>query len=99
MMWDGSGTLPNLWAATLHETLSSQQQDFYVGLPEFPYGDDTYEYLRDELNRNPNLRLAVTWFRETSGPYLNIRLASADPRQVRVVQVPMRNSLLCPECP
>jgi len=98
MMWDGSGTLPNLWAATLHETLSSQQQQFYTGLPEFPYGDTTYEYIRTELNKNPDLRLAVTWFRLTSGDYLNLRLASADPRQVRVVQVPMRNSLLCPEC-
>jgi len=98
MMWDGSGTLPNLWAATLHETLSSDQQEFYRGLPEFPYGDFTYEYLREELNQNPNLRLAVTWFRPSSGDYLNLRLASADPRQVRVIQVPMRQSDLCPEC-
>ena len=98
MMWDGSGTLPNLWAAALHETLSSQQQSFYVGLPEFPYGDNTYEYIRDQLNQDPNLRLAVTWFRQSSGDYLNLRLISADPRQARVVQVPMRQSDLCPEC-
>ena len=99
MMWDGSGTLPNLWAATLHGTLSSDQQGFYVGLPEFPYGDTTYEYIRSELSRQPELRLAITWFRQVSGDYLKLRFASADPRQVRVVQVPMRNSLLCPECP
>ena len=98
MMWDGSGTLPNLWAATLHETLSSQQQAFYADLPEFPYGDFTYDYIRAELNQNPNLRLAVTWFRQSSGDYLNLRLVSADPRQVRVVQVPIRPSDLCPEC-
>ena len=99
MMWDGSGTLPNLWAATLHETLSAQQQKFYTGLPEFPYGDDAYEYVRSELSNNPNLRLAVTWFRPSSGNFLELRLASADPRQVQVVEVSMRNSLLCPECP
>ena len=98
MMWDGSGTLPNLWAATLHETLSSEQQSFYVGLPQFPYGEDTYEYIRSELSGNPSLRLVVTWFRQSSGDYLNLRLVSADPRQVRVVQVPMRQSDLCPEC-
>ena len=98
MMWDGSGTLPNLWAATLHETLSSEQQSFYVGLPQFPYGEDTYEYIRSELSENPSLRLAVTWFRQSSGDYLNLRLVSADPRQVRVVQVPMRQGDLCPEC-
>ncbi len=99
MMWDGSGTLPNLWAATLHGTLSSDQQGFYVGLPEFPYGDSTYEYIRSELSRQPDLRLAVTWFRQVSGDYLNLRFTSADPRQAQVVEVPMRNSLLCPECP
>jgi len=99
MMWDGSGTLPNLWAASLHETLSTTQQSFYVGLPDFPYGDSTYEYIRTELSRQPDLRLAVTWFRMVSGDYLNLRFSSADPRQVQVIQVPMRESLLCPECP
>jgi hypothetical protein len=98
MMWDGAGTLPNLWAATLHETLSSDQQSFYAGLPEFPYGDETYNYIRQELAENRNLRLAVTWFRQVSGDYLNLRLATADPRQVQVVGVPMRQSDLCPEC-
>ena len=98
MMWDGAGTLPNLWAATLHETLSSDQQAFYVGLPEFPYGDDTYEYIRQSLAANQDLRLAITWFRLTSGDYLRLRLGTADPRQVTVVQVPMRQSELCPEC-
>jgi hypothetical protein len=98
MMWDGSGTLPNLWAATLHETLSTDQQSFYAGLPEFPYGDETYEYIRQELAENPNLRLAVTWFRQVSGNYLSLRLTTADPRQVQVVPVSMRESDLCPEC-
>jgi hypothetical protein len=99
MMWDGSGTLPNLWAASLHETLSTTEQSFYTGLPDFPYGDATYEYIRSELSRQPELRLAVTWFRTVSGDYLHLRFASADPRRVQVVQVPMRESLLCPECP
>ena len=99
MMWDGSGTLPNLWAATLHETLSSQQQEFYSGLPSFPYGDDAYDYMRAEVSKDPNLRLAVTWFRPFSGNYLKLRLASLDPRQVQVVEVKVPNSLLCPECP
>jgi len=98
MMWDGSGTLPNLWAATLHEVLSSTQQSFYAGLPEFPYGDETYDYLQESLATEPDLRLAITWFRPTSGEFLNLRLRSADPRQVTVVEVPMRPSLLCPEC-
>ena len=98
MMWDGAGTLPNLWAATLHETLSSDQQSYYAGLPPFPYGDETYDYVRQALAENQNLRLALTWFRPASGEYLNLRLGTADPRQVTVVEVPMRQSALCPEC-
>ena len=98
MMWDGAGTLPNLWSATLHEVPSALDQEFYVGLPPFPYGDDTYDYVRTHVITTPNLRLAVTWFRESSGGYLRVRLASVDPRQIRIVQVPMRTSLLCPEC-
>jgi len=83
----------------LHETLSTTQHSFYTGLPDFPYSDATYEYIRSELSRLPDLRLAITWFRLVSGDYLNLRFASADPRRVQVVQVPMRESLLCPECP
>ena len=98
MMWDGSGTLANLWAASLHETLSSVDQSFYVGLPQFPYGDETYEYIRDSLWENPELSLAVTWFREVSGDFLPIRFGTADPRRVIVVQVLLRPSPLCPEC-
>ena len=98
MMWDGAGTLPNLWAATLHETLSSQSHAVYVDLPAFPYGEDAYMYLREELASEPELRLAVTWFRESSGDFLELRLQSADPRQVKLVQVPMERSAFCPEC-
>ena len=98
MMWDGAGTLPNLWAASLHETLSARSHGYYMGLPEFPYGDDAYEYLQSALASDSELRLAVTWFRQVSGDFLTLRLKTADPRQVKVVEVPMRKSLMCPEC-
>ncbi|HEY7824114.1 MAG TPA: hypothetical protein VIG24_14835 [Acidimicrobiia bacterium] len=98
MMWDGAGTLPNLWAASLHETLTSDEQAFYAGLPEFPYGTETGEYIRTSLAADRELRLAITWFREVSGDFLRLRFGTDDPRRVQVVQVPMRQSLLCPEC-
>lgn len=98
MMWDGAGTLPNLWAASLHETLTTNQQSFYAGLPQFPYGDETYEYIRNSVLGDPDLNLAITWFREVSGEFLRVRFGTADPRRVLVVQVPMRPSPLCPEC-
>ena len=98
MMWDGAGTLPNLWAATLHETLTTNQQSFYAGLPQYPYGDETYEYIRNSVLSDRDLTLAITYFREVSGEFLRVRFGTADPRQVIVIQVPMRQSPLCPEC-
>lgn len=98
MMWDGAGTLPNLWAASLHETLSSNQQAFYAELPPFPYDEQTSDYLKSSLASDPSLRLAITWFREVSGDFLRLRFGTDDPRRVQVVQVPLRQSLLCPEC-
>ena len=98
MMWDGAGTLPNLWAASLHETLSSNQQAFYADLPPFPYDEQTSDYLRNALSSDPDLRLAITWFRDVSGDFLRLRFGTDDPRRVHVVQVPLRQSLLCPEC-
>ena len=99
VMWDAAGTLQNLWAATLHETMSASEQSFYLSIPPAPYGDDAYEYIRAALAQNPNLRVAITWFRPTSGEFLTLRFGTADPRQVQVVEVPMRSSALCPECP
>lgn len=98
MMWDGAGTLPNLWAAALHQTLSTDQHTFYTGLPPFPYDEQTAEYIRSALSTDSDLRLAITWFRSVSGDFLRLRFGTDDPRRVQVVQVPMRQSLLCPEC-
>ena len=98
MMWDGAGTLPNLWAASLHGTLSSNQQAFYADLPPFPYDEQTSDYLRNALASDPELRIAITWFRGVSGDFLRLRFGTDDPRRVQVVQVPLRQSLLCPEC-
>ena len=98
MMWDGSGTLPNLWASSLHETLAADQQAFYAELSKFPYGDETYEYLRQSGTEKSTNPLAITWFRRVSGDYLNLRFGSADLRQIQVIGVPMRESDLCPEC-
>lgn len=98
MMWDGAGTLPNLWAASLHETLSSEQQALYADLPPFPYDEQTSQYLQAALATNPDLRMAITWFRPSSGEFLRLRFGTDDPRRVQVVEVPIRQSLLCPEC-
>jgi len=98
MIRDGSGTQPNLWASSLHETLAADQQAFYAGLPEFEYRDEVCEYLRRSATEKSTKPLAITWFLEVSGDYLNLRFSSADLRQIRVIGVLTREPDFCPEC-
>lgn len=97
LLWDGSGTLPNLWLASLSGVMSKDQQTFYLSLPPFPYEQDAQRYVFDALAANPKMRLAIYWFRTVSGTSL-AALRSSLPTQVTPVQVPMRSSLLCQEC-
>ena len=97
LMWDGGGTLPNLWLASLHGVLSSADHTFYSGLPPFPYDDKTVKYVDFALGIRPSLDLAVTWFRDVTGEQLNT-LVRQHPDRVVLVTVPMRSSPLCQEC-
>lgn len=97
MLWDGSGTLPNLWLASLHGVLSVDQQTFYRDLPEFPYDSATLEYVQFQQAVQPNLNLAILWFRDVSGELL-VPVGESRPDRVTVVRVPMRSSPLCLEC-
>ncbi|MDO9485241.1 MAG: hypothetical protein Q7K25_04175 [Actinomycetota bacterium] len=97
LLWDGSGTLPNLWLASLTGVMSKAQQTFYLSLPPFPYEQDAQSYVFDALAANPDMRAAIYWFRTVSGQSL-AALQSSLPNQVTLVKVPMRSSLLCQEC-
>jgi hypothetical protein len=97
MMWDGAGTLPNLWLASLSGVMSKEQQTFYLSLPPFPYEAETQQYVFDFLASHPNQHLAMMWFRGISGQQLTT-LETQLPNQVTLVKVPMRSSLLCQEC-
>ena len=97
MLWDGSGTLPNLWLASLHANLSVDQHEFYKNLPAFPYDDKAVQYVEFSLGVNHDLDLAVLYFRGVSGDQL-APLAARNPDRVTVVKVPMRSSPLCLEC-
>ncbi len=98
LLWDGAGTLPNLWVGSLHGVLSSTQQRFYRGLPSFPYDDRTPGYVDLALNLNPELRVAALWFRPVSGVLLDAYAADRTDGRVTSVRVPMPSNLLCPEC-
>ena len=98
LLWDGSGTLPNLWLASLSDVMSSRQQVFYAGLPPFPYDDKTTRYVDLAMNLNPDWRLAALWFREVSGDQLELYAETRSDDRVTPIRVPMRSSLLCQEC-
>lgn len=97
MLWDGSGTLPNLWVRSLTGVMTQQENRFYTGLPSFPYDDKAIEYLQLSLVKNPQMDLALLWFRPVSGVQLQ-RFADQWPDRVQLVRVIMRPSPLCPEC-
>ena len=99
LLWDGSGTLPNLWTATLSGVVSTQQNSFYGRLPAFPYDAKTAQYVDLALNLNAALRVAVLWFREPSGELLTTWNAARTDDRVILVQVPMGTNAMCPECP
>lgn len=99
LLWDGSGTLPNLWVATLTGVVSTQQNAFYGRLPAFPYDEKTEQYVDLALNLNPSLRVAVLWFREPSGAMLEEWASGRSDDRVTLVQVPMGTNAMCPECP
>lgn len=61
LLWEGGGLLPNLWAASLSDTLSREQQEFYLNMPPSPYDVKTTEYVRMQLVANPTLDINVLW--------------------------------------
>jgi hypothetical protein len=97
-LWDGSGILPNLWVASLTGVMSVDQQGLYAGLPPFPYDENTITYVQGWLAENPDSNIAALWFRPSSGELLQQKLFAPDPVRVQLVQVPIRQSDLCPEC-
>jgi hypothetical protein len=97
LLWDGAGTLPNLWVSALHGVMSKSDNRFYRDLPAFPYDSKTLSYVDLALNLNPQLRLAALWFRPSTGELLDAYAGQSDGR-VTSVQVPMPPNLLCPEC-
>ncbi len=97
LLWDGSGTLVNLWVASLHGVMSKAANNFYKNLPPFPYENKTIEYVKLVLNSSPTLNLVVLWFREANGPLVE-PLHTQYPTRVVTEKVPMRSSPLCQEC-
>ena len=98
LLWDGAGTLPNLWVSSLTGVMSKSENKFYRNLPSFPYDEHTAEYVSLSMNLDAQLRVAALWFREPSGDLLKLYVKERADDRVVLVHVPMPSNLLCPEC-
>ncbi len=98
MLFDGSGTLVNLWLSSLTGVTSVNQRTFYEGLPAFPYESNALDYIEFSQRLEPTLLVNVLWFRDVSGDLINNWLRSQDPVRVISTRVPMPSNALCEEC-
>lgn len=98
MLWDASGQLQNLWVASLTGVLSSDQTNFYDGLPDFPYDNQTLDALNFALSIDGDLKVNVLWFRPVSGELIIPWVESNTTGRVTQAQVPMMKSAVCEEC-
>lgn len=98
MLWDGAGTLPNLWIQSLTGVVSDKRYDLISGLPAFPYDQRAVDYIKGEMDQDPNLRMAMLWFRDPTRVLLEPLLKTKGDYFVQLVHMPMRSSSLCPEC-
>lgn len=98
LLWDGSGTLPNLWMSSLTEVMSRQQNAFYARLPQFPYDERTTQYLSLALNVDPDLSIVVLWFRPSSGALLEEYVRTRGDDRVALQRIDVPAGALCPEC-
>jgi hypothetical protein len=94
MLFDGSGTLPNLWVASLHGVMSKSQNAYYRDLPPFPYDAKTIAYMQLAERFQPTWTFATLWFRPSTGAML---AGLTDPRIVPV-QFSVGQNAYCPEC-
>jgi len=98
MLWDGSGSLPNLWIQSLSGVVSDARYDLLSKLPPFPYGEQAVDYVKAEMDKDPGLRMAMLWFRDPTRVLLEPLVKTKGDYFVELVKVPMRSSNVCPEC-
>ncbi len=97
-LWDGAGTLPNLWVMTLTNVMSVNQQKFYVNLPAFPYETPTLESVDFSQQIDPTLNVNILWFRDVSGQLVQAWANPRNPMRVMTSRVLIPSSALCQEC-
>lgn len=85
LLWNDSGTLPNLWVGSLTGTLSTDQQQVYLNLPPYPYDAAAAESVRSRSTMYPKVNINLLWTETASAPLLLPLAGLSD--QIIVTQV------------
>jgi len=99
LMWDGGDRQMNLWLSTLIGPVLLSQDSLYRVLPGPPYDQAAVDALDSYLIQYPSARVAAMWFRPVSQEALAPIARQRGEYFLQLVQVPLRQSGLCPECP
>ncbi len=97
-LFDGAGTLVNLWVSNLTGVTSVNQRNFYEGLPPFPYNNTALDYVDFSLRIDSTLRVNVLSFRDVSADLITPWARNQDPTRVMSTRVPMSSNAMCEEC-
>ncbi len=97
-LFDGAGTLVNLWVSSLTGVTSVNQRNFYEGLPPFPYDNTALNYVDFSLRIDSTLRVNVLSFRDVSADLITPWARNQDPTRVMSTRVPMSSNAMCEEC-
>ncbi len=97
-LFDGAGTLVNLWVSNLTGVTSVNQRNFYEGLPPFPYDNTALNYVDFSLRIDSTLRVNVLSFRGVSADLITPWARNQDPTRVMSTRVPMSSNAMCEEC-
>jgi len=98
LLFDGSGTLVNLWMSSLTGVTSVNQRIFYEGLPPFPYDAKTLDYVEFSLRIDQTLKVNALSFRGVSSDLITGWARKQDPTRVMSTRVPMTSNAMCEEC-
>ncbi len=97
-LFDGAGTLVNIWVSSLTGVTSVNQRNFYEGLPPFPYDNKVLDYVDFSLRIDSTLRVNVLSFRGVSADLITPWARNQDPTRVMSTRVPMSSNAMCEEC-
>ena len=87
VVWQGVGTLENLWVLALINTASNDQTLFYQDLPQVPYAESTLSQIAQYIYANPLARIQLLWWSPEVGAELDAWVANYPADRLIATQV------------